>query len=71
MMTTTTMVTVATAVVFAILPTTCATDVSTAGAGAAHVPKKSNRYLAHIFNKYGSHGAIGFEVGVLCIAGEF
>lgn len=24
--------------------------------------KSSNRYLKHIFNKYGSHGTINFEV---------
>lgn len=28
----------------------------------SEISKKPNRFLTHIFNKYGSHGVINFEV---------
>lgn len=28
----------------------------------SEMSKKPNRFLTHIFNKYGSHGVINFEV---------
>lgn len=38
------------------------------GVNNGEVSKRSNRYLAHIFNKYGSHGTINFEVSkIYCI----
>lgn len=35
------------------------------GGRSSDVPKNQNRYLAHLFHKYGSHGTISFEVSLL------
>lgn len=32
------------------------------GTTLSEISKKPNRFLTHIFNKYGSHGVINFEV---------
>lgn len=33
--------------------------------GHCEIAHKSNRFLSHLFHKYGSHGTISFEVSVL------
>lgn len=35
------------------------------GGRSSDVPKNQNRYLAHLFHKYGSHGTISFEVSLM------
>lgn len=32
--------------------------------GQCELQQRPNRYLAHLFNKYGSHGTISFEVNI-------